>query len=169
MLRRLRSVRGIALLGLFAGMWLVSPIAYGATVEELEAKIDSMRQEYGAQMAAMKTQIDALKTAVGARDIVPSPLASSVEGKTLPGIAQDFQKKDISPKFGGVYTKPFLQRLGHNTYVGGYMDFSYNDSQNTNARFEQKRMIPFLYSDVSDRVKFATEIEFEDGGSNFDG
>ena len=30
--------------------------------------------------------------------------------------------------------------------------------------FDQHRLIPFIYSDVSDRVKFATEIEIEHGG-----
>jgi hypothetical protein len=36
----------------------------------------------------------------------------------------------------------------------------------TNKTFDQHRLIPFIYSDVSDRVKFATEIEIEHGGTN---
>ena len=33
-----------------------------------------------------------------------------------------------------------------------------------NQGFDQTRFIPFIYSDVSDRVKLAAEIELEHGG-----
>lgn len=82
----------------------------------------------------------------------------------LPKKSGEFSEKKLSPSFGGVYTKPFLKRYGRNTYVGGYMDMEYIDDQDSNARFRQHRLIPFIYSDISDRVKLATEIEFEDGG-----
>ena len=74
--------------------------------------------------------------------------------------------KKLAPAFGGVYTKPFLRRFGRNTYVGGYMDFEYRATENEAdpQGFTQKRFIPFIYSDISDRVKLATEIEFEFGG-----
>ncbi|QII12980.1 exported protein [Candidatus Kuenenia stuttgartiensis] len=74
--------------------------------------------------------------------------------------------KDLGPAFGGVYTKPFLRRFGRNTYLGGYMDFEFRAPENDDAAhgFTQKRFIPFIYSDISDRVKLAAEIEFEYGG-----
>ncbi len=78
--------------------------------------------------------------------------------------SQEFYEKGLSPQFGDIRTKPFLRRMGRNTYLGGYMDFEYRAEEGKNNGFDQKRLIPFIYSDVSDRVKFATEIEFEHGG-----
>ncbi|MEP9410072.1 MAG: hypothetical protein HRF42_01475 [Candidatus Brocadia sp.] len=78
----------------------------------------------------------------------------------------ELSEKKLAPAFGGVYTKPFLRRFGRNTYLGGYMDFEFRAPENEDAAhgFTQKRFIPFIYSDVSDRVKLAAEIEFEFGG-----
>ena len=78
----------------------------------------------------------------------------------------EFEKKKLAPAFGGPYTKPFLRRFGRNTYLGGYMDFEFRASEDEGGDqgFDQTRFIPFIYSDVSDRVKVASEIEFEHGG-----
>lgn len=65
---------------------------------------------------------------------------------------------------GGVYSKPFLARFGRNVYLGGYMDLEFiavqGDAQNT---FDQHRLVPFIYADISRHVKLATEIEIEHG------
>lgn len=84
----------------------------------------------------------------------------------LPKKGAELTDKKLAPSFGGVYTKPFLQRFGRNTYVGGYMDFEYRSTESEGGPhgFTQKRFIPFIYSDISDRVKLASEIEFEFGG-----
>ncbi|MBI4244064.1 MAG: hypothetical protein HY606_08250 [Planctomycetes bacterium] len=64
-----------------------------------------------------------------------------------------------------LYSKPFLARFGRTTYLGGYMDLEYTDKQGAVSTFDNHRLIPFLYSDISERVKFATEIEYEHSGS----
>ncbi|HHT9133177.1 MAG TPA: hypothetical protein ACFYED_11975, partial [Candidatus Tripitaka californicus] len=38
--------------------------------------------------------------------------------------------------------------------------------ESANDQFETLRFVPFIYSDVSDRVKMAAEIEFEHGGAS---
>lgn len=67
-----------------------------------------------------------------------------------------------------LYAKPFLS--APKATVGGYADMQFNalsrsnlDNRSRNT-FNQVRMIPFIYSDITDRIKFATEIEFERGG-----
>ena len=67
-----------------------------------------------------------------------------------------------------IYAKPFL--TAPKAIVGGYAEVQFNalsgpnlDNPNRNS-FNQVRMIPFIYADITDRVKFATEIEFERGG-----
>ena len=78
----------------------------------------------------------------------------------------ELSEKGLAPAFGGVYTKPFLRRFGRNTYLGGYMDFQFrqNEDGDGDHGFDQTRFIPFIYSDISDRVKLAAELEFEHGG-----
>lgn len=69
-----------------------------------------------------------------------------------------------------IYAKPFLS--APKATIGGYADIQFNaltgpnlDNRSRNT-FNQVRMIPFIYADITDRVKFATEIEFERGGTN---
>lgn len=89
----------------------------------------------------------------------------TLEDFYLPKKSQEFYEKGVSPQFSGIYTKPFLRRAGRNTYLGGYMDASYRATESAHNRFEVLRFVPFIYSDVSDRVKVASEIEFEHGGA----
>lgn len=69
-----------------------------------------------------------------------------------------------------VYAKPFLS--APKATVGGYVDVMYNSLSNQNLdnpsvnSFGQQRLVPFIYADITDRIKFATELEFERGGAN---
>ncbi len=68
-----------------------------------------------------------------------------------------------------VYAKPFV--LAPKTILGGYMDFTISDCNNAGSRdcsggleFDQERFVPFFYSQVTDRLSIATELEVEHGG-----
>lgn len=67
-----------------------------------------------------------------------------------------------------IYAKPFLS--APKATVGGYADVMYNNLSRQNLdnpsrhSFGQQRMVPFIYADITDHVKFATEIEIERGG-----
>src|SRR3989475_2752769 len=73
-----------------------------------------------------------------------------------------------------IYAKPFLS--SPRTTVGGYMDIhfrSFNSSNSTgigqpgtgasSSSFDQQRFVPFFYSDITDRLKVAAELEIEHG------
>lgn len=64
----------------------------------------------------------------------------------------------------GIYGKPFVRRFGSGTAVGGYVDveYRYNLTGKTGS-FDQRRMVPFLFAEITDRLHFGTEIEFEHG------
>jgi len=69
-----------------------------------------------------------------------------------------------------IYAKPFLSMP--KATVGGYADVMYNilsrqnlDNPSRNS-FGQQRLVPFIFADITDRVKFAAEIEIERGGPN---
>ncbi|MFQ5862087.1 MAG: hypothetical protein ACE5IC_03095 [Candidatus Brocadiales bacterium] len=154
-----------------------------ARVETLENELKGLRQllqkqEEGAAerekvVAELVDKTDAQEKEI---KIVGERQALTLEGLYGPTKAEEFAKKGLSPQFGGVYTKPFLRRFGRNTYLGGYMDASYRSTESSSFRedtkgrgtdrFEVLRFVPFIYSDVSDRVKVAAEIEFEHGGAS---
>lgn len=75
-----------------------------------------------------------------------------------------------------IYAKPFVS--SPKTTVGGYMDLQYRTAKNssidngtsingsrvgTSSSFDQQRFVPFFYSDVTDRLKVAAELEVEHG------
>ncbi len=64
---------------------------------------------------------------------------------------------------GGIYDKPYIERFGRGTAVGGYVDLEWEITQEKNT-FDQHRFIPFIFSEITPRIHFATEIEFEHGG-----
>ncbi|MFM8551049.1 MAG: hypothetical protein ACKOCD_01850, partial [Nitrospiraceae bacterium] len=96
---------------------------------------------------------------------------------SIPEIARERSGEETVPlSFGStgsgrlLYAKPFLS--APKATVGGYGDIQFNalsrsnlDNRSRNT-FNQVRMIPFIYSDITERIKFATEIEFERGGTN---
>jgi hypothetical protein len=69
-----------------------------------------------------------------------------------------------------IYAKPFLS--APKAIVGGYVDVMYNNLSRGNLdnpsrhSFGQQRLVPFIYADITDHIKFATEIEIERGGPN---
>lgn len=69
-----------------------------------------------------------------------------------------------------VYAKPFLS--APKAIVGGYVDVMYNNLSRQNLdnpsrhSFGQQRLVPFIYADITDHIKFAAELEFERGGTN---
>jgi hypothetical protein len=69
-----------------------------------------------------------------------------------------------------IYAKPFLS--APKATLGGYVDAMYNilsrqnlDNPSRNS-FGQQRLVPFIFADITERIKFAAEIEFERGGTN---
>jgi hypothetical protein len=73
-----------------------------------------------------------------------------------------------------IYAKPFVS--SPKATVGGYMDLQYrlfNSSNSTgvgqpstgrgSSSFDQQRFVPFFYSDITDRIKVASELEIEHG------
>jgi hypothetical protein len=118
-----------------------------------------------AQMDAMAAEIAALHAEVG--DLRSRLAASGPAGEDeyyIPRLATEFQESGLPASLGSTYTKPYLSSLGERTYLGGYIDLEFKDPKGgENQFFDQHRFVPFIYSDVSDRVKMAAELEFEHG------
>ncbi len=65
---------------------------------------------------------------------------------------------------GSIYDKPYIKRAGRGVVVGGYMDHEFEYNEGGKNTFDQHRYIPFIYGEVSDRIRVTAEIEFEHGG-----
>lgn len=101
------------------------------------------------------------------------------EGKEKEKVAKPAEQPLGFGSTGGgklIYAKPFVS--SPKATVGGYMDFQYRAAKNssidngvaingsrvgTSSTFDQTRFVPFFYSDVTDRLKVAAELEIEHG------
>src|SRR5688572_2070671 len=105
------------------------------------------------ELKRMREEIEALKRQVGADPGAQDPDSLAAR-----------QAEDAKRKAGGVYSKPFLARFGRGVHLGGYIDLEYIGIESSNDdTFDQHRLVPFLYADISDALKFAAEIEIEHG------
>lgn len=79
---------------------------------------------------------------------------------------EDTTEADRPMVRGGVYDKPYLAQLAGRTAVGGYVDlharYSRVDGVKEEFTFLAKRFNLFFASQVSDFIRFAAEVEFED-------
>jgi hypothetical protein len=89
----------------------------------------------------------------------------AVIGVSVMGGAQEEAKPLVK---GGIGDKPFIYRAGRGTSIGGYTEahFRYERGEGVTEEltFEAKRFNLFTYTPVSDRVRVASELEFEEGG-----
>jgi hypothetical protein len=73
---------------------------------------------------------------------------------------------DSIPVQGGVYNRPFLASVGR-TAVGGYVEGNTNyfrqDGISEGFSMELRRFNVFLFSSIGSRLRFISELEFEDG------
>jgi hypothetical protein len=83
----------------------------------------------------------------------------------VPAVAGEQNKTPLVK--GGITDKPFITQVNR-TLIGGYTEahFRYErqDGITEELLFENKRFNLFTYSAVSDRVRVAAELEFEEGG-----
>jgi hypothetical protein len=96
---------------------------------------------------------------------------------SLPDVAKERRAdRQAALSFGStgsgrlVYAKPFVN--APKAIVGGYMDIQYRSHRKgvldgygngTTNGFDQQRFIPFIYADITEHVKFASELEIEHG------
>lgn len=90
-----------------------------------------------------------------------STMASAQEPTQQPAPSDTTARQ---PSTRGIYGKPFVRHFGHGTAIGGYVDLEFrNDFTGKTHAFDQHRLIPFIFSEITDRLHFGTEIEFEHG------
>ena len=116
-----------------------------------------------AKLDRMQRQIDSLRRAAERTTDRLVALDERASVAPAPRTAGDTARRAI-PSSQGIYGKPFVRRFGSGTSVGGYVDLEFaHDFTSGERSFDQHRLVPFLYSEITDRLHFGTEIEFEHG------
>lgn len=109
------------------------------------------------RIAELTRELETLRREVG--DLAAMAGGGGVQ---QPRQAPDQRYRQIS----GIGSRPFVYR-GVGAAVGGYVDLEFFHDYDAGASsFVQHRLIPFVFAEISDRLHFGTEIEFEYGGPN---
>ena len=112
----------------------------------------SEKRPWSAETKVRRVKEAVLVALVGLFVVLPSTSVGQEEGSERPELP------------GGIYDKPYIKRAGRGVTVGGYMDHEFEWNEGGKNTFDQHRFIPFIYGQVSDRVRVTAEIEFEHGG-----
>jgi hypothetical protein len=168
---KIRSILGALII---ASLPVMPALAENMTPEDIKKLVDEAvnkrMQEHERRESPMERTMEKKEGQPGA---VQYPTASGsmtdirVERKGEEKVALGFGSTG-SGKL--IYAKPFLS--APKATVGGYADVMYNNMSRQNLdnpsrhSFGQQRMVPFIYADITDHIKFATEIEIERGGTS---
>ena len=168
---RMRSILGALII---ASLPIMPALAENMTPEDIKKLVDEAvnkkMQEHERRESPMERSMEKKEGQSGAAQY-PTPTGAMtdirVERKGEESIPLGFGSTG-SGKL--IYAKPFLS--APKATVGGYVDVMYNNLSRQNLdnpsrhSFGQQRLVPFIYADITDHIKFATEIEMERGGTN---
>jgi hypothetical protein len=96
-------------------------------------------------------------------------LLGHLSAQTDTSLLQDEEKKDTTLKLNmdAVYNRPFLSLNKMPVALGGYVEANYQylneDGISEGHQFQMRRLTLFVSSSIYKRIKFLSEIEFEDG------
>ena len=80
-------------------------------------------------------------------------------------VAQDTTSTILNQE--AIFDRPFIENTSNKTALGGYLEANSNyfieDGLGEGLSFEMRRFNIFLYSSISERIKFLAELEFEHG------
>src|SRR5580765_6818494 len=165
---KIRSILGALVIAAlpFTPVW-----AENMTPEDIKKLVDE----------AVNKRMQELERREGATERKESDAASPATTDpgigALPEVGRDLRTEKQPPlSFSStgsgrlVYAKPFVS--APKAIVGGYFDIQYRAQSNgvlegygngvTNG-FDQQRFVPFIYADITEHVKFASELEIEHG------
>ncbi len=94
---------------------------------------------------------------------VVSPALAQEDSAAVPKIKAE---RDTVPVQESIYTRPFIVSAGK-TSLGGYVEgnaaYTVEDGVSEGLELELRRFNIFLYSAIGSRIRFLSELEFEDG------
>ncbi|TVZ26189.1 hypothetical protein JM83_1143 [Gillisia sp. Hel_I_86] len=105
------------------------------------------------------------KTALGITLLTSATIFAQEEEPIIQRVPQDSTVKTMN--MDAVYDRPFLTVNKSPAAVGGYLEansiYTNKDGITDGLSFQARRLTIFMSASLSKRIKFLTEIEFEDG------
>lgn len=164
---KIRSILGALVIAAlpFTSVW-----AENMTSEDIQKLVDDAVNK---RMQEHERREGAMEKKEGPPSAVQYPVPA---GPIVDIRAERKGEENISLGFGStgsgklVYAKPFLS--APKAIIGGYVDVMYNNLSRQNLdnpsrnSFGQQRLVPFIFADITDRIKFSAEIEIERGGTS---
>lgn len=178
-------MRRLLITGAMMALMIVpQPTVWAEDAEFTPAQMKQIRKMFE-EWSKQQRQQQPPPVAGGPAIAAPAPPAQM--GSSVPGMG-DTTKQSIryGQEFSGgsglqggrtIYARPFVK--APKTILGGYIDFTISDCdakpgsahQKGGSRdcrngldFDQERFVPFFYSQVTDRLSVAAELEIEHGG-----
>lgn len=94
------------------------------------------------------------------------PISAQIDSTLLRRIPKDTTKPSLN--MDAIYNRPFLGLGKSPVAIGGYLEadwqYASTDGVSEGHQFQARRMTLFVASKINKRLKFLSEIEFEDGG-----
>ena len=165
---RIRSILGALVI---ASLPVMPALAENMTPEDIQKLVDEA-------VTKRLQEHERSKDTTEQKEGAAAPTAEPGIG-ALPEVSKDL-RTETQPylSFGStgsgrlVYAKPFVS--APKAIVGGYMDIQYRSQRKASIEagggrpgitnnFDQQRFVPFIYADITEHVKVATEIEIEHG------
>lgn len=148
----------------------VHPATAQETLEEIQATVRQLRQDYETKIDALETKINRMeseqervleeKVAAASDEIKKSAQEGSWKSEYVGRYEGEFGRGGLEVTAPGGLAKVTL---------GGYMDHEFENFQNTNSSFDQHRWIINVGATIGERLRFFSEYEIEHGGPNASG
>lgn len=121
-------------------------------VDALTRRLNALELQLAEQQARIQEEAEARMRAEER-----AALAGGVQAEV-----PDQRQRSVS----GIYGRPFVWR-GGGAAVGGYVDLELEAELDDEGavEFDQHRLIPFIFAEITDRIHFGTELELEHGVS----
>jgi hypothetical protein len=168
---KLRSILGALVI---ASLPVMPALADNMTPEDIEKLVDEAVNKRMQELERRERPMErTMEKQEGQPDAVqyPTPTGDSTDITVeRTGEERVPSGQDTTGSGKLIYAKPFLS--APKATLGGYFDFMYNHLSRRNLdnpsrqSFGSQRLVPFIYAAITNRVKFATEIEFERGGTD---
>ncbi|NIQ58865.1 MAG: hypothetical protein GWN71_37445, partial [Gammaproteobacteria bacterium] len=150
------------------GRRIVPAVAIGTFVAATGVAAQQPSDTVRAEVEALKRRVEALELQLAEqRALLERQALVAMEADALgekgaegEGVAVDPRQRLVS----GIYGRPFVRRFGRGTALGGYVDLELEaDLDSDDVDFDLHRFIPFIFAEITERIHFGTELEFEHG------
>ena len=97
---------------------------------------------------------------------LPFITSAQIGDSLISRVPQDTSRSQLN--MDAVYSRPFLAVGKSPVALGGYLEvnslYSGEDGINEGLSFQARRLTMFMAASISKRIRFLTELEFEEGG-----